>query len=71
MISRSRGYLPHLENPQSIYFVTFRLDDSLPYDLLFRWKQELQAKKNRIKNDETNLEKSSTTIKGKLKSIWT
>ena len=57
MISRSRGYLPHLESAQSIYFVTFRLDDSLPYDLLSRWKQELQANKNRIKNDERQLRK--------------
>ena len=57
MISRSRGYLPHQELPQSIYFVTFRLDDSLPADVLFRWKQELQANKNRSKPDETELRK--------------
>jgi len=42
MISRSRGYLPHVEIPQQSYFVTFRLEDSLPWVLMARWKEELQ-----------------------------
>ena len=42
MLSRTRGYLPHLETPNGTYFVTFRLDDSLPRELLNRWKQELE-----------------------------
>jgi hypothetical protein len=37
MISRSRGYLPHIVNSQSTYFVTFRLADSLPTPLLLSW----------------------------------
>jgi hypothetical protein len=45
MISRSRGYLPHLVNSQSTYFVTFRLADSLPTSLLLSWQNELQYKR--------------------------
>jgi REP element-mobilizing transposase RayT len=46
MISRSRGYLPHLETSAATYFVTFRLADSLPAALLLTWKTELQRKIN-------------------------
>jgi len=45
MISRSRGYLPHIVNSQSTYFVTFRLADSLPTALLSSWQNELQHKR--------------------------
>jgi putative transposase len=31
---RNRGYLPHLESKRGIYFVTFRLADSLPQTFL-------------------------------------
>jgi REP element-mobilizing transposase RayT len=31
---RNRGYLPHLESERGIYFVTFRLADSLPQAVL-------------------------------------
>ncbi len=37
---RSRGYLPHWECDHAIYFVTFRLADSLPQALLARLRQE-------------------------------
>ena len=40
MISRSRGYLPHLELSEGTYFVTFRLADSLPASVLIRLKEE-------------------------------
>ena len=39
---RSRGYLPHLEAEQPTYFVTFRLADSLPRDLLAQLRKERQ-----------------------------
>ncbi len=42
MFSRTRGYLPHLVISKGTYFLTFRLADSLPNELLIRWKQELQ-----------------------------
>ncbi len=40
---RSRGYLPHLESDHASYFVTFRLADSLPRELLARLRQERDA----------------------------
>ncbi len=40
---RSRGYLPHWEIDHATYFVTFRLADSLPQELLTRLRQERDA----------------------------
>jgi len=40
---RSRGYLPHWESDHPTYFVTFRLADSLPRDLLDRLRREREA----------------------------
>lgn len=34
----SRGYLPHLDSPQS-QFLTFRLFDSMPQEVLERWRR--------------------------------
>jgi hypothetical protein len=38
--TRSRGYLPHLETQEAIYFVTFRLADSLPRELILQLRKE-------------------------------
>ena len=35
-----RRNLPHLEFPNSTYFVTFRLNGSVPQSVLLKWKQE-------------------------------
>ena len=40
---RSRGYLPHMERAEAIYFVTFRLADSLPRELVIRLQREREA----------------------------
>jgi REP element-mobilizing transposase RayT len=40
---RSRGYLPHWESEHATYFVTYRLADSLPRELLDRLRQERDA----------------------------
>ena len=37
----SRGYLPHLDQPEIIQSVTFRLSDSIPADVVVGWKNEL------------------------------
>jgi REP element-mobilizing transposase RayT len=42
---RSRGYLPHRETERAIYFVTFRLADSLPRELVARFRKEREASK--------------------------
>jgi len=36
----SRGYLPHVKREGAAYFVTFRLVDSLPKEVLLRFEQE-------------------------------
>jgi len=40
---RTRGFLPHWETDNAIYFVTFRLADSLPRELVLQFYQERQA----------------------------
>ncbi|HEV2386988.1 MAG TPA: transposase [Candidatus Acidoferrales bacterium] len=42
-VIRSRGYLPHWEGEHPVYFVTFRLADSLPRELLARLRAEREA----------------------------
>jgi REP element-mobilizing transposase RayT len=39
---RTRGYLPHLEIPDSTYFVTIRLADTLPQNILFQIRLEIK-----------------------------
>ncbi len=36
----SRGYLPHVKREGAEYFLTFRLADSLPKEVLLRWEGE-------------------------------
>lgn len=43
---RTRGYLPHLTRPHSTYFVTFRLDDSLPVEALQKLRQEFKFRQS-------------------------
>jgi putative DNA methylase len=38
----NRGYLPHFDGGELAQFITFRLHDSLPRDVLIRWKAELK-----------------------------
>jgi putative transposase len=39
-ILRFRGHLPHLENPNSTYFVTIRLAGPIPLKVIEKWKSE-------------------------------
>ena len=39
----SRGYLPHFDGGEIPQFITFRLADSLPQELLHKWRHELGA----------------------------
>src|SRR5213594_4035683 len=41
----SRGYLPHFDGGGLAQFITFRLHDALPRDVLIRWKEELKLEK--------------------------
>src|SRR5947207_1926642 len=38
----SRGYVPHWDHPGMIQSLNFRLGDSLPQEVLEKWKQELE-----------------------------
>ena len=42
-IVQKHGHLPHWEQSGATYFVTFRLADSLPVDVLASWKDERTA----------------------------
>ena len=46
----SRGYIPHCEN-QSVQFITYRLADSVPHDIISAWKQELEIQETTDTND--------------------
>src|SRR3989442_7433746 len=37
----SRGYVPHWDHPGMIQSLNFRLHDSVPREVLEKWKQEL------------------------------
>jgi REP element-mobilizing transposase RayT len=45
--THTRGYLPHVKRENAAYFVTFRLVDSLPRQILLRFQQE-RAEKMRL-----------------------
>ena len=60
MILRYRRYLPHLEFPNSTYFVTFRLEGALPQSVLENWRFErvqIQKQAERQKRKLTEYEK--------------
>lgn len=47
-----RGYLPHFDNEEVIQFITFRLFDSVPENVIQQWKVELDWHEE-IKADST------------------
>jgi len=42
----SRGYLPHFDGGQLAQFITFRLYDSLPREIVVRWKENLKLEQS-------------------------
>jgi len=46
----SRGYLPHFDGGESYQFITFRLYDSVPKDMIINWKDELAITNKTEKN---------------------
>lgn len=49
----TRGYLPHVKREGAAYFVTFRLADSLPKDLLLQWEREKAGRLQRLFSAKT------------------
>ncbi len=47
----SRGYLPHVDAQGLVQFVTFRLADSVPRELIQRWREELALDGNKDASD--------------------
>lgn len=39
----SRGYLPHFDDGESVQFLTYRLADSMPQNVLERWRLEVET----------------------------
>lgn len=50
---RSRGYLPHWESARAVYFVTFRLADSLPRGLVGQLRMQCAAIKRATRANTT------------------
>jgi len=44
----SRGYLPHVKREGAVYFVTFRLADSLPQEVLLAFERERAERLRRL-----------------------
>ncbi len=54
----TRGYLPHVKREGCSYFVTFRLADSLPKDVLFKVKRKRAESLARLEVEEPGFQKS-------------
>ena len=52
----NRGYLPHLDQPQMIQSVTFRLFDSVPAHVVTTWKEELDLTGKERPDDPRHVE---------------
>ncbi|MBM4084611.1 MAG: DUF1156 domain-containing protein, partial [Planctomycetes bacterium] len=52
----SRGYLPHFDHPGLVQFITFRLADSMPVEVLHRWGQELSLSPGMAADDPRMVE---------------
>jgi REP element-mobilizing transposase RayT len=53
----SRGYLPHVKREGAWYFVTFRLVDSLPRDVLLRFQHEQSEARRRLPSNISRAQK--------------
>jgi REP element-mobilizing transposase RayT len=64
---RSRGYLPHWESDHAVYFVTFRLADSLPQELIIQIRHEREILES-SRNANTDVEADRVRL-SKLRSF--
>ena len=46
----SRGYLPHFDAGEVFQSITFRLHDSMPQELLVKWREELARESDEIED---------------------
>ena len=55
----TRGYLPHVKREGAEYFVTFRLADSLPAEILMRYESQ-RAQRLRLLEDSRRFQRANT-----------
>jgi REP element-mobilizing transposase RayT len=55
---RTRGYLPHWEMPDAIYFITYRLHDSLPESVVHALEDERRALKRMYGDGDSALDRA-------------
>jgi hypothetical protein len=48
----SRGYLPHFDGGEVAQFITIHLADALPVKLIRRWKEQLKAEPEDLRESE-------------------
>ncbi len=58
----SRGYLPHVKREGASYFVTFRLADALPKEVLLKFEAEKAQRLRRLDLMIKRGEKSNVTL---------
>src|SRR5438552_14533814 len=59
----TRGYLPHVKREGSSYFVTFRLADSLPKDVLLKFEDEKAERLHRLHAQQEAAKKLGPAVK--------
>ena len=59
--SHTRGYLSHVKREGASYFVTFRLADSLPGEVLLKFESERAERKRRLQVQEEARKESGQT----------
>jgi REP element-mobilizing transposase RayT len=59
----SRGYLPHYDGGNLYQFITFRLFDSVPKDVIFKWKSELEITEKTKRNSREYIELHNRILK--------
>lgn len=57
----TRGYLPHVKREGASYFVTFRLADSLPKEVLLKYQAERAERLHRFNAQQESSKKPGTT----------
>jgi len=58
--THTRGYLPHVKREGARYFITFRLDDSLPKEVLLKHQAERAQRLQRFYAQKESAKKSGT-----------
>ena len=61
--THTRGYLPHVKREGATYFVTFRLADSLPKEVLLQFESERAERRTRFYAQQAAQQKLGDSVK--------